>query len=96
MVLTGGTSLLPGIRTVASRVLGVPVRIAQPGNMVGMTDRLDSPAFSTSVGLIQWGLMMNELMPEGGTRRATRNHTGSERSFIQWDRILKWLKRLLP
>ncbi len=30
MVLTGGTSALPGIRTVASNVLGVPVRIAGP------------------------------------------------------------------
>ncbi len=43
MVLTGGTSLLPGIRDLAARVLGVPVRIAKPQNLVGMTDRLELP-----------------------------------------------------
>ena len=34
MVLTGGAAALPGIRKVASRVLGVPVRIAQPENLL--------------------------------------------------------------
>ncbi len=43
MVLTGGTSALPGIRRVASEVLGMPVRTAQPENLVGLVDRLNSP-----------------------------------------------------
>ncbi|NMB59497.1 MAG: cell division protein FtsA, partial [Chloroflexi bacterium] len=51
MVLTGGSSLLPGIRTVASKMLGIPVRIAGPENLLGLTDQLHSPAYSTSVGL---------------------------------------------
>ncbi len=69
MVLTGGTSALPGIRTVASSVLGVPVRIAGPENLIGMTDRLDSPAFSTSVGLLRWAMLMNEVSPEATNNR---------------------------
>ncbi len=48
MVLTGGTSSLPGIRRVASEVLGMPVRTAQPENLVGLVDRLNSPAYATS------------------------------------------------
>src|SRR5512138_555895 len=60
MVLTGGSSLLPGTRSLASRVMGLPVRIARPENMVGLTDQLHSPAFSTSVGLLYWALMMSE------------------------------------
>ncbi|MFN2194918.1 MAG: cell division protein FtsA, partial [Anaerolineales bacterium] len=40
MVLTGGSSALPGIRQLASRVLGLPVRIAQPENLTGMVDKL--------------------------------------------------------
>ena len=61
MVLTGGTSSLPGIRNLASYVVGVPVRIAKPENLIGMTDRLDSPAFSTSVGLLKWATLFSEI-----------------------------------
>jgi cell division protein FtsA len=34
MVLTGGTSLLAGIKPLANRVLGMPVRIARPENLI--------------------------------------------------------------
>ncbi|NMB56009.1 MAG: cell division protein FtsA [Leptolinea sp.] len=71
MVLTGGSSLLPGIRTVASNVLGIPVRIAGPENLLGLTDQLHSPAFSTSVGLLNWSILMNDasaVMSGGGIK----------------------------
>ena len=54
MVLTGGVSALPGIRDLAKDVLNIPVRVAQPEGLVGMVDRLHSPSFSTSVGLLRW------------------------------------------
>jgi cell division protein FtsA len=60
MVLTGGSSLLPGIRTIASQVMGIPVRIAGPENLLGLTDQLQSPSFSTSVGLLNWAILMND------------------------------------
>lgn len=69
MVLTGGSSALPGIRTLASRVLGVPVRIAQPENLIGMTDKLVSPAYSTSVGLLRWAVLMNDITSPRPTRK---------------------------
>jgi cell division protein FtsA len=106
IVLTGGVSALPGIRTVASRVLGLPVRIAQPENLVGMTDRLNSPAFSTSVGLLRWGMLMNEITPQGERKRPkthirgaspyTSYEGGATFLGIDWDRIKNLLKRLLP
>src|SRR6266540_4704217 len=60
MVLTGGTSALPGIKRVASEVLGMPVRTAQPENLSGLVDRLNSPAYSTGVGLLRWALTMHD------------------------------------
>ncbi len=100
VVLTGGGSALPGIRTIASQVLGVPVRIAQPEHLIGMTDRLESPAFSTSVGLLRWGMLMNEFAPEGEIRhKRSRSRTGQgsgSNSLIDWERVKEWLKRLLP
>ena len=54
MVLTGGTSKLSGIRSLASQTLGLPVRVAQPDHLFGLVDQIDSPAFSTSIGLLNW------------------------------------------
>ncbi len=63
LVLTGGSSLLPGIKEIASQVTGMPVRIARPENLVGLVDQLNSPAYSTSVGLLHWALLMQENLP---------------------------------
>ncbi len=61
MVLTGGVSSLPGIRKLASQVMGIPVKVAQPEGMVGMVDQLYSPAYTTGVGLLRWAMLMREL-----------------------------------
>ncbi len=101
MVLTGGSSLLPGTRSLASRVMGLPVRIARPENMVGLTDQLHSPAFSTSVGLLYWALMMSETAPGAvrgrGSRRKGGSGTGGSGSGWNIGEIIStWIKRLLP
>jgi cell division protein FtsA len=63
MVLTGGSSQLPGMRRLASQVLNLPVRLARPEKLTGMVDQLYSPAYSTSIGLIHWAVLMGELDP---------------------------------
>jgi cell division protein FtsA len=93
MVLTGGSSALPGIRNVAGKVLGLPVRIAQPEGLIGMADRLASPAYSTSVGLLRWGMLMSEITPVDRVRRPKSRSGGGA---INWENIKSWLKRLLP
>ena len=54
-MICGGASQLPGLRSLAQDVMDMPVRIAQPRNLSGLTDALHSPAFATSVGLLRWG-----------------------------------------
>ena len=89
VVLTGGSSLLPGIRTLASDVLGLPVRIAQPENLLGLVDQLYSPAYSTSVGLLHWALLVDEaLTPKVVKTPPIPNDL--------WDRIKDFANRLLP
>ncbi|MBT3336898.1 MAG: cell division protein FtsA [Anaerolineae bacterium] len=93
MVLTGGSSALPAIRDLASDVLGMPVRIAQPEDLIGMTDQLYSPAYSTSVGLLRWALKMqkNELALGQGRRSRSKG-----KPMIDLNGAKDWLKRLLP
>ncbi len=101
LVLTGGSSALPGIRTLASKVLGVPVRIAQPQGLIGMVDRLNSPAYATSVGLLRWGLLMSEVVPQKSSRRGGGPNSGGNFPKEQtpnglWEWIKDTLRRMVP
>ncbi len=60
-VITGGGSQTPGVHDVASRVLGMPVRLAKPEKLTGMADLLKNPSYSTSVGLLRLGLGMTSM-----------------------------------
>ena len=88
LVLTGGTAALPGIKHVASDVLNMPVRTAQPENLSGLVDRLNSPAYSTSVGLLRWAMSMQD-QDLGGERRRSKG----EKNI---DAVKKWIGRILP
>ncbi len=94
MVLTGGTSALPGIKHLASRVLGMPVRTAQPENLVGLADRLNSPAYSTSVGLLHWAASMQDqdLM----TGRGRKHQRPKAEKKVDLSGLKDFFKRLLP
>jgi cell division protein FtsA len=89
VVLTGGSSLLPGIRKLGAEVLGLPVRVAQPENLFGLVDQLYSPAYSTSVGLLHWALLMEDaLEPKQAKAPPLPNDL--------WEKMKGFAKRLLP
>jgi cell division protein FtsA len=91
VVLTGGTSQLPGIRQVAADVLRLPVRQSGPDDLRGLVDQLHSPAFSASLGLLHWAKLQQEQFMLDG-----RGY--SPLSLAKWDlaRAADFLKRLLP
>jgi cell division protein FtsA len=93
MVLTGGTSQLPGIEVLAEEIFDFPVRVAGPDSLKGMTDQLHSPAFSTSVGLLRWSLLMNSISYEREVRRSRIPRGGES---LNLKKILQFLRRLLP
>ncbi|MEN8240557.1 MAG: cell division protein FtsA [Chloroflexota bacterium] len=92
LVLTGGSSLLPGIKHLASEVLDLPVRVAKPEKLIGMVDRLQSPAYSTSVGLVKWAAQMREFNPQ----LVQNNYAPEQGRGLNWERIIEVLKRLFP
>ncbi len=94
LVLTGGTSMLPGIKRVASEVLGMPVRSAQPENLVGLVDKLNSPAYSTSVGLLHWAVSMQTEEQIGRGRKRRVKKKGEK--TVPLSGIKELFKRLLP
>ncbi|HEX2906570.1 MAG TPA: cell division protein FtsA, partial [Phototrophicaceae bacterium] len=62
-VITGGCAQLEGLREVATRELGLPVRVGRPERLTGMADALRQPAYSTGVGLLRLGLKMDTISP---------------------------------
>jgi cell division protein FtsA len=67
MVLTGGSSLLAGYPHLANPRAWCAGAHCQARKLIGMVDRLDSPAYSTSVGL-RWAFLMSEFAPQGRKR----------------------------
>lgn len=90
MVLTGGTAALPGIKRLATEVLGMPVRTAEPENLSGLVDRLKSPAYSTGVGLLRWAISMQDQDLGAGQRR----RKGEKRMDLGF--VKKLIGRILP
>lgn len=55
IVLTGGTSLLPGITDVAQEIFETSVRVGYIHKFRGLGDQISGPEYSVINGLILWG-----------------------------------------
>lgn len=70
IVLTGGSVLLEGSSELAEQIFELPVRVGYPTGVGGLTDVVNSPSFSTGVGLILYGAR------EGHSRSSRSNANG--------------------
>jgi cell division protein FtsA len=95
VVLSGGVAAMPGIEQCARSTLKMPVRTGRPRKIGGLAEAFDGPAYTTSVGLVLWGLRQI-THPQPGLRFAMgsmgRTQNGGEPTSI----LAKWLKRFLP
>ena len=69
IVLTGGSSLLPGMVELAEEIFHVPVRVGVPNYSGGLAERVRNPRYATSVGLLIAGLEQRDpatFLGEGG------------------------------
>lgn len=55
VVLTGGTTMMPGLVELAEFVFDLPVKRAAPTDISGFSEIVADPAYSTGVGLVLWG-----------------------------------------
>ncbi|MFP4529278.1 MAG: cell division protein FtsA [Candidatus Kapaibacterium sp.] len=66
VVLTGGTTLLRGTEELAQEIFGMPVKIGIPRGISysGLAPEIESPIYSTSVGLALYALRQEEEAPQ--------------------------------
>lgn len=65
-VITGGGALLPGTVEMAEKILGMPMRLGLPREIGGLCDTVQSPIFTTAVGLTMYATKQHIGLREVG------------------------------
>ncbi len=98
VVITGGTSKLPGCVDLAKNILSLPAQTGFPMPLGGLVDKVDDPSFATVVGLIVWGFENEEIFDRGRGSLKDKfmgnifpDNIGNTISGIR-----KWLGKFLP
>jgi len=60
VVMTGGSTLLPGMVEMGEDVMGMPARLGVPMHVGGLVDVISSPIYATGVGLVLYGMKRQE------------------------------------
>ncbi|ATG75213.1 cell division protein FtsA [Zobellella denitrificans] len=63
LVLTGGAAQIEGLVECAEQIFQCQVRIGQPGGVKGLSDYVETPVYSTAVGLLHYG-REHQSMPQ--------------------------------
>jgi cell division protein FtsA len=88
VVLTGGGSLIKGTAELASKVLGMPVKIGIPGGFSsGLVREIENPIYATGVGLV-----IHELRHRDRSAIKSVLKDGKKESVLQ--RMRKWFDQL--
>ena len=64
ILLTGGCSMLRGVREVAESIFESPVSLAHAHSVSGPTSAFENPQLSTCIGLVKYAQAVNADMPE--------------------------------
>lgn len=64
VMLTGGCSMIRGIRDVAESVFDMPVHLTRAQAVSGPTSAFENPQFSTCIGLAKYAQAVRSEMPE--------------------------------
>ncbi|MEQ1638103.1 MAG: cell division protein FtsA [Methylococcales bacterium] len=81
MVLTGGSAKVKGLVELAEEIFHIPVRIGIPQHVVGLTDVIQNPIYSTGVGLLLYG--KGRFGPAGGMDSAGESIFAKMKSWFQ-------------
>jgi len=86
IVITGGSSLLPGISEVAEQVLNLPSRLGRPHYEGELADMINDPSYSEAIGLLSFA---TEKYSIGRSFQSTKRKTRVKNIFTK---IISWLK----
>jgi len=91
VVLTGGGAKIAGLVDLTKQKLRLPASLGYPIGVTSITDRVNDLAFTTSIGLVQWGL---HDTPEGTKKRKGGGMGKPVEKVTQ--SLKKWFGALVP
>ena len=80
VVLTGGAAKMEGVVELAEEVFHMPVCLAVPNGVAGLTDIVRNPIYATGVGLLMYG--WREQLEHGGKRAARKSALARIKNWI--------------
>jgi cell division protein FtsA len=83
VVLTGGGARLLGFAAAVHHILEMPVRVAVPEGLSGLSEQLGMPEHAAAAGLLRWG-----------QRATTGRERNNQRTARSTGRINRWLHEL--
>jgi len=86
IIITGGSSLLPGISKIAEQVLNLPSRLGRPHYEGELADMINDPSYSEAIGLLSFA---TEKYSIGRSFQSTKRKTRVNNIFTK---IIGWLK----
>lgn len=84
IVLTGGTAKMEGVVELAEEIFHMPVRLARPQGVSGLTDVINNPIYSTAVGLLLFAAQQQT--------NSRKNMPPEEHQESYFSRLKDWIK----
>ncbi|WP_411744514.1 cell division protein FtsA [Reinekea sp.] len=91
LVMTGGTAKMEGAVELAEEVFHVPVRLASPQGMSGLSDVVNNPIHATGVGLLQYALQQlhsGKKLPSKAKHKQKHKHHHQQSG---WESFKNWI-----
>ena len=88
LVITGGSSQLRGLPEMAEARLGIPARVGKPHGYSGLSDLIGTPAYATSIGLVEYALGDRVRTAEPAGMSFEISGGGIFRRIASWGRAL--------
>jgi len=89
VVLTGGGAKLNGLVEFTKNKLRLPAALGYALNVTSVTDKINDPAFTTAIGLVKWGALM-----QGGAQKC--KWAGLVNRFSSVGKVKKWFQSIIP
>lgn len=93
VILTGGGSKLAGLVDLAKQKLRLPASLGYPIGVSSITDRVNDLAFTTAIGLVQWGI--GETPGDGKRRGGVMSKFKPVANKVT-DHLKRWLSVMVP
>lgn len=83
VVITGGTSMLQGIDSLAEDIFGLPARRVHAQQVAGITAAVENPQYSTAIGLVKFAQAVQQERGEMSIM---------EKAKAKFDNMFGWMK----